>query len=291
MDENKDLALNEKIEDAESKKDKNSNIEFPAIDFKLDSLTLSKSNIINILEDLRIIKKRFSHIENILKEVERAQYRPSKDLPGIVGNFDGEFMVTPEGEKIEVPKNYAAKSLLVYGDELKKMVDEEGKEAFKILNKVPRRKIEGLLSKKDGRYVVLADNATYNLSKNAVEFRNIKQGEWVLAVIPETGPTGNFAAIDKVIVKEKAKDVKFFEPKHKDQKHNHQKPQTQQPKPQMNEQPKSQTPEQPKPQSQAPQQSKPQSQAPQQSKPHPIQPQAPKQSPMPKIEFSDEDLI
>lgn len=263
----------------DSKKDDNRAGNDQNIDFKLDSLTLSKSNIINILEDLRVIKKRYSHIENILKEAERAQYRPSRDLPGIVGIFDGEFMVTTDGQKLEVPKNYAAKSLLVYGDELKRMVDEEGKEAFKILNKVPRKKIEGLLSKKDGRYVILADAGTFNLSKNAVEFRNIKQGEWILAVIPETGQTGNFAAIDKVIIKEKQKDVKFFEPKKKENRDlrpsdrsNNQKKQESRsheskPKPQMTELKEEIKPQAPK-----------------------IE-QAPKQSPMPKIEFSDDDLV
>lgn len=250
------------------------------LEFKLDSLNLPKSSVLNILEDLRVIKKRFNHIENILKESERAQYRPSKDLPGIIGIFDGEFMVTKDGEKIEVPKNYAAKSLLVYGDELKKMVDDEGKEAFKILNKVDRKKIEGLLSKKDGRYVILADSGTFNLSKNAVEFRNIKQGEWILAVIPEKGPTGNFAAIDKVIVKEKSKDIKFFEPAKKEDK-----PQNSKPQNNHNQKPA------PKPQQSFSQPKPVQIQQPSQPKTETPKVEAPKPSPMPKIEFSDDDLV
>ena len=189
----------------------------PQIEFSLDSLNLSKSSVINILEDLRVIKKRFNHIENILKESERSQHRPSVDLPGITGKFDGEFMVTADSAKMSVPKNYAAKSLLVFGDELKRM-EQDGKEAYKILSKVDRKKIEGLLSKKDGRYVILSDSGTFNLSKNAVEFRNIKQGEWVSAVIPEKGPHGDFAAIDKIIKKDKNKEIKFFEVKKEEKK-------------------------------------------------------------------------
>ena len=189
----------------------------PQIEFSLDSLNLSKSSVINILEDLRVIKKRFNHIENILKESERSQHRPSVDLPGVTGKFDGEFMVTADGSKMSVPKNYAAKSLLVFGDELKRM-EQDGKEAYKILSKVERKKIEGLLSKKDGRYVILSDSGTFNLSKNAVEFRNIKQGEWVSAVIPEKGPHGDFAAIDKIIKKDKNKEIKFFEVKKEEKK-------------------------------------------------------------------------
>lgn len=205
--------IKEEIKDLDSKQ--------PQIEFSLDSLNLSKSSVINILEDLRVIKKRFNHIENILKESERSQHRPSVDLPGITGKFDGEFMVTADGAKMSVPKNYAAKSLLVFGDELKRM-EQDGKEAYKILTKVDRKKIEGLLSKKDGRYVILSDSGTFNLSKNAVEFRNIKQGEWVSAVIPEKGPHGDFAAIDKILKKDKNKEVKFFEVKKEEKKIQHQ---------------------------------------------------------------------
>ena len=219
MDENnKDLTTEKEIKEEIREEVKAEISDVKKIEFSLESLNLSKTSVINILEDLRVIKKRFNHIENILKESERSQHRPSRDLPGITGTFDGEYMVTSDGVKMEVPKNYAAKSLLVFGDELKRM-EQDGKEAFKILTKVPRKKIEGLLSKKDGEYVILSDAGSFNLSKNAVEFRNIKQGEWVLAVIPEKGPHGNFAAIDKVIKKEKKNDVKFFEPKKDERRH------------------------------------------------------------------------
>jgi len=248
-----------------SKKDK----EEKQIEFKLDNLNLSKSNVINILEDLRIIKKRFNHIENIIKEAERAQYGPSRDLPGITGIYNGDYMVSSDGQKHDVPKNYAAKSLLVNGDELK-MMEQDGKVAFKIVNKVPRKKIEGLLSKKDGRYVILSDSGTFNLLKTAVEFRNIKQGEWILAVIPETGSANNFAAVDKIIKKESKKEVKFYDKPKSDSNKSQQ-----QPKQQNNSQPKVEN--------------KPQAPKPQPSKPETPKPQG--QSPLPKIQFSDDDLV
>jgi hypothetical protein len=235
------------------------------IEFKLENLNLSKSNVINILEDLRLIKKRYIHIENIIREAERAQYSPSRDIPGINGIYDGEYMQSSDGVKHMVPKNYAAKSLLVNGDELK-MMEQDGKVAFKIMKKVPRKKIEGLLSKKDGRYVILSDLGTFNLLKTAVEFRNIKQGEWVSAVIPETGSSNNFAAIDKVIKKESKKEVKFFD-----------KPKTDFSKPQV-------TSNQDKPKFVPKTETKNQVKSDQASN------EAPK-SPMPKIQFSDDDLV
>lgn len=280
MDENKEkIEMNENIENTneevtsllddvkkEAKEVKEVDKKEKEIEFKLDSLSLSKSNILNILEDLRVIKKRFIHIENIIRESERAQYSPSRDLPGVTGVYDGEFMLSADGVKHIVPKNYAAKSLLVFGDELK-MMEQEGKVAFKVVKKVPRKKIEGLLSKKDGRYVILSDSGTFNLLKTAVEFRNIKQGEWVLAVIPETGPHNNFAAIDKVIKKEGKKEVKFFE-----------KPKTESTKPIHT-------------QSVLNKPTSVNSNAPRSSQPNPSQSTPESKSPMPKIQFSDDDLV
>ena len=262
--------------------------DFKDIEFKLDSLNLGKNSILGILEDVRIIKKRIAHIENVLREQERSQYSPARDLPGINGKYDGLNMVTSDGKKIEVPVNYAAKSLLVFGDELKR-IEEDGKHAFKIIKKVDRKKIEGVLSKKDGKYVILSDAGTFNLHKSAVEFRNIKQGEWVQAFIPESGPTSDFAAIDKVISKDKP--VKMFEVKTS-------KPDLPQVKPFVKPENLPQKNQNYQYNNQAV--SKPQQPLP----PKPIPPQAPAtpsintqspsqtpSSPMPKITFSDEDLV
>jgi hypothetical protein len=166
-------------------------------ELKVEELKLPKKAVHNILEYIRIIKKRASNIENILREYEKMQYRPSKDMPGIEGVYDGNFMISDDGKKYEVPKNYAAKSLLVVGDRLKKIVEDD-KESFKIVEKIARKKIEGLISKKDGRFVLLAKEGTFNLLKNAVDFRNLKQGDTVLAYIPESTPHKDFAALDKL---------------------------------------------------------------------------------------------
>ena len=94
------------------------------------------------------------------------------------------------------------------GDELKKY-QEEGTDRFKIVNKIPRKKVKGTLSKKDGRYfVLLENNKSYHLSKHAVEFRNLKQGDEVIVVIPEKDNGSDYAAIDKLAPKESNKQEK-----------------------------------------------------------------------------------
>jgi len=170
------------------------------IQIKLDSVNLSKKSLETILENVRVLKKRLESIENLISEAHRVQYAPSRDIPGELGIFDGEYLVTKEGIKYEVPKNYSAKSLLIIGDELKKY-QEDGKEMYKIVKKAPRKKVKGTLSKKDGKYVILVDGGkSFFLLKSAVEFRNLKQGDEVIAVVPEK-ENSDYAAIDKLAPK------------------------------------------------------------------------------------------
>lgn len=176
-------------------------------EIKLENLNLSKKTLETILEHIRVAKKRLDSVENIILESQRSQYSPTRDVPGETGIFDGEYLVTSSGIKYEVPKNYAAKSLLIVGDELKRYQDN-GEDKYIIFKKIPRKKVEGILSKKDGRYyVLLENNKSYQLAKQAVEFRNLKQGDRVVVIIPETENGSDFAAIDKIAPKKQVQSI------------------------------------------------------------------------------------
>ena len=180
--------------------DKNKNTS--NIQIKADNLNLSKKTLESILESIRVAKNRLSSIENVIMEAQRSQHSATRDIPGELGYFDGEYLVSESGIKYEVPKNYSAKSLLIVGDELKKY-QEDGEDRFKIVNKIPRKKVKGILSKKDGKFFALMDNnKSYVLSKHAVEFRNLKQGDEIIVVIPEKDNGSDYAAVDKLAKKE-----------------------------------------------------------------------------------------
>ena len=49
---------------------------------------------------------------------------------------------------------------------------------------------------------MLDNNKSFHLSKHAVEFRNLKQGDEVVVVIPEKDNGSDYAAIDKLAHKE-----------------------------------------------------------------------------------------
>lgn len=124
--------------------------------------------------------------------------RPSpKDLPGMVGTFDGENMVTEKGEKYKVNPNYASKSVLVYGDTLKK-VEEDGRERFKQIERVKRQKVEGILAKKAGKWTAVTPDGSYRVLPEAVDFYGGKEGDEVMVVLPLEDKKAPFAAVESV---------------------------------------------------------------------------------------------
>ncbi len=134
-------------------------------------------------------------VENIEKEKKKVIY---KSMPGVSGTFDGVNLICEDGSKLEVPANYAAKSRLVFGDTLK-VIEENGTKLFKQIDKAERKKIEGVISKKEGHWYVLAGDGSYRISDIAAEFNRAELNDKAIAYIPEGNPNSPYAALDKVI--------------------------------------------------------------------------------------------
>ncbi|OGC47585.1 hypothetical protein A2886_02240 [candidate division WWE3 bacterium RIFCSPHIGHO2_01_FULL_42_13] len=167
-------------------------------------------------------QNRVNNIESLLRSAERDLRTATKllntlkedistsydDVPGTLGVFDGTHMVTPDGKKYEVNPNYAAKSLLVAGDNLK-MVEDAGKLLFKQVSKVERKTLEGILNKKEGNWYALTDSGSYRLLDVAVEFRQGEVNDELIVLIPAGSPNVEWAALEKmkrddIVVKPKA---------------------------------------------------------------------------------------
>lgn len=136
----------------------------------------------------------------------------SKDLPGEVGVFDGEFMTTDAGQKYRVNPNYASKSVLVYGDTLKR-VEEGGAERFKQIERVKRQKVEGILAKKDGRFVAVTPDGSYKILPEAVSFYGGQEGDEASVVLPLDDKNVPFAAVESIkkVEKKEVKEVRVEE--------------------------------------------------------------------------------
>ncbi len=155
----------------------------------------------NLERDVRYAKK-------LLIEVQQETRKDYSQVPGDEGVYDGFHLVKTDGTKIEVPANYAAKSRLVWGDTLK-MIEEEGKKLFKQIAKSPRKRVEGVLNKKEGKWYVLAETGSYRVSDVAVDFNNLQIGDKVTILIPENNLNAPFATLDvkPAVIKKVAPEI------------------------------------------------------------------------------------
>ncbi|MBI2414448.1 hypothetical protein HYV31_01200 [candidate division WWE3 bacterium] len=151
-------------------------------------------NIQNLVQNAeRDLRKAVSMLEALLKEP-RNEF---EDIPGIMGVYDGAHMICSDGKSFDVNPNYAAKSMLVVGDNLK-MIDEAGKQIFKQVSKVDRKKLSGILNKKEGSWYALTDAGSYKLLDAAVEFRRRQINDEIEVLIPENMLNVEFAALEKL---------------------------------------------------------------------------------------------
>lgn len=164
----------------------------------------------------KLVSLSFSNLEKIsqlVSKIEQEQKKEEyKNLPGVEGTFDGLYMLGDDGKKYEVPGNYAAKSRLVYGDRLK-MVEEVGKTMFKQVEKVERQKLEGVLSKKEGKWYVLTDSGSYRISDVAAEFNQVQLNEKADILVPTSNLSAPYGALDKVLRPVKESEWKEKAPK------------------------------------------------------------------------------
>jgi hypothetical protein len=116
----------------------------------------------------------------------------------IEGGFDGQHMIGPDGKTYPVPANYASKSKLVQGDQLKLIIGDDGAFIYKQIGPIERKKLIGTLNLKDGAYFVEARGKEYHVLFASVTYFKAQPGDQVTMVIPEVGDA-EWAAIEAVI--------------------------------------------------------------------------------------------
>jgi len=116
----------------------------------------------------------------------------------IEGAFDGQHMIGPDAKSYPVPANYASKSKLVQGDQLKLIIGDDGTFIYKQIGPIERKKLIGTLNLKDGAYFVEARGQEYHVLFASVTYFKAQPGDQVTMVIPEEGEA-DWAAIEAVI--------------------------------------------------------------------------------------------
>lgn len=139
-------------------------------------------------------------LEMKLSEVQsRNQAMDSEDdAPFYEGVFNGEKMITPEGEEFSVPANYASKSKLVPGDQLKLIIAADGRFIYKQIGPTDRKRILGTLIREENRYKVIGEGKAYQVLTAAVTYYKAEVGDKITLVVPEHGESV-WGAIDNVV--------------------------------------------------------------------------------------------
>src|SRR4030042_3726077 len=154
------------------------------IDLIRQALSASESSI-------RLARQLLAELE---KDGGRSKPSP-KDLPGVVGVFDGQNMATEKGENFPVPENYASKSILVAGDTLK-LVEDGGEKRFKQIEHVKRHKTTGILAKKDGKWAAVTPEGSYKVLNASVDHFSGQIGDEVLLQLPSNNLQTTWAAVE-----------------------------------------------------------------------------------------------
>jgi hypothetical protein len=117
----------------------------------------------------------------------------------IEGVFDGQNMVGSDGKMYPVPANYASKSKLVEGDILKLTIADDGTFLYKQIGPVPRKQVVGMLTQKEGHYVVEVGERNYRVLLASVTYFKAKQGDQISVNIPEGQDDAEWAAIEAAL--------------------------------------------------------------------------------------------
>lgn len=125
----------------------------------------------------------------------------TRNIPGIVGKFDGESLVTDDKKKYHVNENYASKTKLVYGDTLK-LVEHGDRKLFKQIERVKRQRVDGILAKKDGNWSVVTGDGSYKVLEVSISFHGGEEGDSVTLLLPRNNKNVPFGTIESIAGKE-----------------------------------------------------------------------------------------
>jgi len=158
---------------------------------------LSKNKVQLLRQAISAASSSLKVANQLLNEIERIG---GAEVPGLVGKYDGRFMVTQAGKKYPVPDNYSAKTRLVYGDKLKMTEGPMGRQ-FKLVEKLSRVEADAQLAVKDGQFEALGKGGSYRLLQSAVKYWGGEEGDKVKILLPEEEKNVPFACLLEIVGK------------------------------------------------------------------------------------------
>lgn len=166
------------------------------------------SHIKEDIEDLLKIFEKDSRLKDYEEKLEKHIpyrkedfYNATKIIEGV---FDGIQMVGEDGEKYDVPPNYASKSKLVEGDILKLRILENGRLIYKQIEKVESKNSVGkLLYYEDTKeyFVILENGRKYKVLPASITYHRVIPGDEIIITIPSSGES-SWAAVESISKKQ-----------------------------------------------------------------------------------------
>lgn len=123
-------------------------------------------------------------------------------LKVVMGKFDGQNMIGEDGHMYPIPANYASKSKLVEGDELKLYVQNDGNMVYKQTLPIKRIRFIGEIieeANRDERIIRILHPHThkrYNVLESSVRYFKLEPGTHVAVI---TSKDSNWGAVEAVV--------------------------------------------------------------------------------------------
>lgn len=127
------------------------------------------------------------------------------EMKDIKGFFDGKDMLGEDGKLYPVPSNYASKSKLVEGDEMRLRVTEDGSFIYKQIREIPRRRVivNVTQSEEDGQLLFIDPKTElgYRVLTASISFYRVKAGDEAILIVPKEENPGyaGWGALEGVI--------------------------------------------------------------------------------------------
>jgi len=123
--------------------------------------------------------------------------KTSKVLEGV---FAGDGMIGADGERYDIPPNYASKSKLIEGDIMKLTITSNGNFVYKQIGPMPRKRLMGELAvdEEKDEYWVVVDNNKWRILKASVTYFKGYSGDKVAFMVPQDGPS-KWAAVEHIV--------------------------------------------------------------------------------------------
>lgn len=119
----------------------------------------------------------------------------------IEGVFDGEKMISSDGQEYSVPPNYASKSKLVEGDILKLTITRGGNFVYKQIGPVERKRVSGdLLEDATGSWYVVSGKKKWRVLPASISYYKGDANDEVILLVPKDA-TSAWGAVENIIKK------------------------------------------------------------------------------------------